>query len=218
MFWEDIEFADDQGEFPVDPGRKRKPYLSRAGGFDVGHVLVVLGVERMPVGHQGVERPHDVGRRDRHAVVPAGFLPQRVFDPAVVRSDRDGFGQQTVLGERLILGSVGKAVVDQRGAGAGDSLQGEGIERVECPISGQSDGSSLGGVRVGVLEMRECGVVLGFTEERQGVRGDGVVGPGGEWAKQQAGQCAEAQAGQGGAHGRGSSRGRERGRRVGLEP
>ncbi len=121
----------------------------------------------MSLGFQDVERPDDVFHGDGFAVVPPGLRPQREYDPGTVFGHLHGFGDQPVLGERLIRARCQQGL--DRGARAGIALRYEAVEAVEVSLHTQAQQSALGRIGIDVVEMGEIGTVLGLA-----VHGDGV--------------------------------------------
>ena len=65
----------------------------------------------MPLRFERLQRPDCILDRDRLAVMPARFGTEREGDPAAVFRPFDGFRQQAVFGERLILRRFGERFI-----------------------------------------------------------------------------------------------------------
>ena len=107
------QLAHDQRQLAVRRVGEGEAHAARRRTRDRLHVGVILAEERMPLLAQRLEGPDDVIGGDRFAVVPARLGAQGELDPRAVLRHVDGFGQQAVFGERLVLRADHERVVDQ---------------------------------------------------------------------------------------------------------
>jgi len=176
MFRQHRQLADDQGQFPVFARLEGELDGAPVQLFRFGHAAVVKPVKGRPFCEQNVEGPDHVIGGDRFAVVPAGIPAQGEFDPGAVFGGFHGFGQQTVLGKRLVGAGRHQGVVDAADAIGGFALGNEPVEAVISPLRGKARFAALGGVGIDVLEMFEAGPVFWLAVHGDGVTGAGVLG------------------------------------------
>ena len=152
--------------------------------FGLLHLLQELGVERMALLLQHVERKGDIGRSHLRAVQEArlGAEPEAVVelvgrDPHRLREEAvDGIGFVAVGGHQRVEGGrhAGRAVA----LPAIDVERVEGVEVLVAARSGDLQRQQAAGrrVRVDVGEMREVGRQGEIAERRQAMGFDGIVG------------------------------------------
>ena len=114
----------------------------------------------MALGLERIESPDHVVRGDRAAVVEARLGPQGEDHERAVLGHLDRLGDEAVFAERLVLARDHEGIEGEAHPARGDALQDEGVEAVVGADRGLVHLPALGGVRIGVVEMGEAGLVL----------------------------------------------------------
>ncbi len=159
--------------------------------FSLLHLSQKLGVDRVALLLQDIQREGDVGSRHFRAVEEArlGAQPEAVVE--LVAGDPNRLRQQAI--DRVGFVAVGghQRVEGRRHAGRAVAFPGVDIERVEgvevlvAARSGDLKRQEAAGRRAGVDigEMREVWRQREIAERRQAMRLDEILGKGGERAK-----------------------------------
>ena len=150
-----------------------------------------LGVDRVALLLQHVERKGDIGRRDLRAVREArlGAQPEAVVE--LVGRDAHGLREQAVDGIGFVAIRGHQRVEGGRHAGRAVALPGvdvEGVEGVEVLVAARSGDlqrqqAACRRLRIDIGEMREVGRQSEIAERRQAMRLDGIVGERGKGAR-----------------------------------
>ncbi len=159
MLRQDRDLAGDQRQFAIAGLAEDEPDGAFAHLLGPDDAPVIEPVEGLALALQGVEREDHVIDGDRLAIVPARLGPQGEGDPGPVLGPFDSFGDQPVLGERLVLAGDGEALrIDAGGGIAADDV---GVERIEGAGDAEAHQPPLRGVRIDVVEMAEVGPYFG---------------------------------------------------------
>ena len=172
------------------PSTKRTWTTSSPSAFADFHLLEELGIDRVALFLQHVEREGDVGRGYLRAVGEArlGTQPEPIVE--LVGRDAHRLREQPIDRIRLVAVGRHQRVEGRRHAGGAVALPGIDIERVEgvevlvAACSGNLQRQQAAGrrLRVHIGEMREVRRQGDIAERRQAVGLDGVVGKRGERA------------------------------------
>ena len=159
------------------PWTKRTCATSSPSRFGPLHLLQELGVDRMALFLQHIEREGDVGRRDLRAVEEARLGPQPEAIVELVGRNPHRLGEQAIDGIGLVAVGRHQRVESGRHAGRAVALPGVDVERVEsvevlvAARSGDLERQQAAGrrVRVDIGEMREVGRQSEVAERRKPV-------------------------------------------------
>ena len=89
------------GQFAVSGDVETEGYLPLAGFLRRNHIAVIVGIERLDF-LQFLQRPDDIFRRYRLAVMPARLRVEPVGSPRIVRRKTKGLRHKPVGGARLV--------------------------------------------------------------------------------------------------------------------
>ena len=153
-----------------------------------------LGVDRVALLLQDVQRKGDIGRGDLRTVKEPRLGPKPEAVVQLVRRDPHGLREQAVDGIGFVAVGGHQRVEGGRHAGRAVALPGIDIERVEgvevlvAARSGDLQRQQAAGrrLRIDVGEMREVGRQSEIAERRQPMGFDGIVGKRGKGAARRA--------------------------------
>ena len=185
------QLADNRRQFQTAGRRKAEGHLARANHFGLGHILVVIAVNRRALGGQRLKGPDHIGGRNRLAVMPTRLGAQ--FDPhaRAIRRHLQAFDQAAVGAEILIAGRPQQGVIGQPDQGRRHPFHDERVEAVEGARGADSHLTALGRGWIDIIEMTEIGRVFERAIGREAVAPSVTVGAHGGGAEANEGDCGQ---------------------------